>query len=336
MDYASITTDDFIVETNSRSEADLRADFGLEPVEEKAPTTDAPEKTAIAEPEPAMAEKEAPAEDGEPDEKAAKERDEAGRFKAKKPRNDPQARIDEITAKHRQAERERDAERARVAALEAEVARYRQPQPPAPPQTPAVPSHAQYRVEPTRVMPKEEEVGSKYPTYGDYMSDLARWHGEQLFAEQAQTQREQARGHSFQARLAQARQQIPDFDQQLRGDLPITKDMAEAIQDSPVSPLLLLHFSHHPEDAQRLSTLPPAVVSREMGRLEAWLIAAMRQQQQGAPAPVVQPAVSHAKPPIKPVGSSPPAADPHEITDDLSVEEHIRRMNARDRKARLR
>jgi hypothetical protein len=47
--------------------------------------------------------------------------------------------------------------------------------------------------------------------------------------------------------------------------------IAEEILDSAVTAELLLHFSEHPEDLQRLSTLAPRDLIREFGKLEARL-----------------------------------------------------------------
>ena len=47
------------------------------------------------------------------------------------------------------------------------------------------------------------------------------------------------------------------------------------------------------------------------------------------------PGISHAKPPIQPLGSSPHTPNTTEISDELSFDEHFKRMNAADRKSGL-
>ena len=89
---------------------------------------------------------------------------------------------------------------------------------------------------------------------------------------------------------------------------------------------LLQWLSAHPDESQRLSTLHPADTYREMGKLEGRLEAASSSR---GPARVV----SNARAPIKPLGTSPHVSDPFEISDDLSMDEHFRRMNAADRQA---
>ena len=103
--------------------------------------------------------------------------------------------------------------------------------------------------------------------------------------------------------------------------------MQHLAMESPQGIEILKWLSEHPDDAQRISTLHPAEAYREMGKLEARL--------EAASPPVSGPArvVSSAKAPIKPLGTSPPVEDPFLVTDDLSMDEHFRRMNAADRQA---
>jgi hypothetical protein len=93
---------------------------------------------------------------------------------------------------------------------------------------------------------------------------------------------------------------------------------------------LLLHLSNEAE-AQRVATLlgtaGELAAIRELATLDVRLGAASS----AAPAPKTE--MSHAKPPIQPLGSSPQQADPYEITDDLSIEEHIRRGNAKEKRS---
>jgi hypothetical protein len=128
--------------------------------------------------------------------------------------------------------------------------------------------------------------------------------------------------------LDEARQTDPAFDDSLNLDTPMSLPMQHLAMESPQGIAILQWLSEHPDDAQRLSTLHPAETYREMGKLEARLEAASPTVSSG-PARVV----SSAKAPIKPLGTSPPVEDPFEITDDLSMDEHFRRMNAADRQS---
>ena len=89
---------------------------------------------------------------------------------------------------------------------------------------------------------------------------------------------------------------------------------------------LLLHLSNL-EEVQRLATLPPAQVIRELAKFEAHLDAAPAH----GPAPI---AVSHAKRPIQPLGTSHVTASGDPPGDDESFEKHAAYYNALDRKQR--
>jgi hypothetical protein len=151
---------------------------------------------------------------------------------------------------------------------------------------------------------------------------------------QRQERDEQSRVQQYQTsldtawtdRLTAARDKNPNLDAELNPDTPMSLPMQHLVKDSPLGIELLQWLSAHPDESQRLSTLHPADTYREMGKLEGRLEAASSPR---GPARVV----SSAKAPIKPLGTSPPVSDPFEINDDLSMDEHFRRMNAVDRQA---
>ena len=127
-------------------------------------------------------------------------------------------------------------------------------------------------------------------------------------------------------RLTSARKNNPNFDNELNQDTPMSMPMQNLVKDSPVGVEMMQWLSSNFEESQRLSTLHPSDAYREMGKLEGRLEAA---SQSRGPARVV----SSARPPIKPLGTSPNVANPLEISDDLSMDEHFRRMNAIDRQS---
>ena len=104
--------------------------------------------------------------------------------------------------------------------------------------------------------------------------------------------------------------------------------MQHLAMESPQGIEILQWLSDNPQESQRISTLHPAETYREMGKLEARL--------EAAPSRASARVVSNAKPPVRPLGTSPHVADEFAITDDLSFDEHFRRANAADRaKGRL-
>jgi hypothetical protein len=304
MEYA--THDGITVGSNTESAADLQTmltatDTPVDPKADEKPA-ETPTEDATAEP--------VKADDAE--------RNTDGTFKAKKP-NAIQDRIDKAVAKQRDAERR--AEEAERRAREYEARLTPKPEP--------------AKAEPAKADP--EPTPDQFDTYEKYVKAQAKWEARQeitaTLAEQRKAyeaaqerQAAEARGKAWQERLAATRKAIPDFDARINANTVVSAPMKDLITDSPVGPEILLYLSDHPDDAQRLSTLHPIQVIREMGKLEARLEAA-----HSGPAKET-PKASAAKPPIKPVGSSPQIAD-DDGSDDEDVDAHIARENARDRKA---
>lgn len=151
------------------------------------------------------------------------------------------------------------------------------------------------------------------------------------------TSAQRARVDRFVGQLTEARTSDPDFVNKLSdvvkhqvkpfaalkpgeqaGPLNI---IGEQVYDSPIAPKVLLHFSTHPEDLQRLAEMPEHLralpvsarasahvqwLVREFGKLEARLEAASAAAQPGQPAQMT-PAktVSSAPPPAPVLGSRP-------------------------------
>jgi len=246
-------------------------------------------------------------------------------------RNDPTEAVKSAIAKQREAERRADAAESRVQELAQAV-----PQPAVAPPAPAEeepPSWSRFKQ-----MPGVPTV-DQFQSYEDYSMALAEFvadakHTEntaaqrQAYEQQQIAQEQRVQLDRWSKTLDEARQQDPKFDETLNLDTPMSLPMQHLAMESPQGIAILQWLSEHPDDAQRLSTLHPAETYREMGKLEARLEAASPTEKSG-PARVV----SSAKAPIKPLGTSPPVEDPFEITDDLSMDEHFRRMNAADRQS---
>lgn len=109
--------------------------------------------------------------------------------------------------------------------------------------------------------------------------------------------------------------------------------IADCILDSERPDLLLLRFVEQPDELERISALPVHLAHREMGKLEATLIAA-------ASGPASKPIVaSAAPPPTKPLGGAPRVAVPEdEARENESFEDFVAREDKaeRERKARRR
>lgn len=296
--YSSVDHDDITVESNTESAADIRANFGLETPAAPVAEPEAVEEP-VAEPEPAKIDK----------------RTREGR------KASIQQEIDDLTATKHTTKRELEEARTELVRLKADLAAAAAP-----------------KVETPKPTADPEPTPDGFDTYEKYVKAQARWEARQeaasiraewkketdaAQAQQLETQRRQ----SWADRLFAFKTKTPDFDARFKGDTPMSTPMRDILMDSPVGPDLLLYLSEHQDDAQRLSTLHPIQVIREMGKLEARLETAV-----SGPVPTTPP-VSQAKPPIKPLGSSPPNADADAYSDDETVEAHFARENARERKA---
>jgi hypothetical protein len=117
--------------------------------------------------------------------------------------------------------------------------------------------------------------------------------------------------------------------------LSISPVMTFIIKDSDVGPAIVRYLADHRDEAQKLAYMHPAQAAREMGRIEARLLAARPEPQAGeAPAgkpaapPAEKPApkvVSKAPEPVKPVGGQ---TGTLEMDDEkVPIEEFVRRRN---------
>jgi chemotaxis protein histidine kinase CheA len=246
-------------------------------------------------------------------------------------RSDPTEAVKSAIAKQREAERRADAAESRVQELSA-------PAPTPDPQPAPEPESQPANWSRFKTMPGVPTV-DQFQSYEDYSMALAEFVSDakqtehtaaqqQAYEQQQIAQQQHVQLDRWSKTLDEARQTDPSFDDSLNLDTPMSMPMQHLAMESPQGIEILKWLSAHPDDAQRLSTLHPAETYREMGKLEARLEAASPTVSSG-PARVV----SSAKAPIKPLGTSPPVEDPFEITDDLSMDEHFRRMNAADRQS---
>jgi hypothetical protein len=277
---------------------------------------------------------------------------------AKKPRHDPQARVADAVAKQREAERRAEQAEQRAQALEQDRQRLAAPPPPRPEAPPAAAATAEK-------FPRFDQWSATHPeaTHDDYLDARDEWRDvrtETVQRDRADTaQRTQAfetRASTFGQRYAEAVQADATLAQRINPQLLTAKplstltredkaiisaipDKAQRDQfaflcfladqwiDSDHAVALLEHVSD-PREFQRLATLPPDQVIRQLARLEAGFAAAPSDR-----GPVAKPQASQAHPPIKPLGSAPRSPDADDGSDDEPFEKFLTRENAKDRKA---
>lgn len=276
---------------------------------------DEPETPAVTE----------PAEPATPEQTAA-ERDEAGKFKAKgsgKPRNDPQARVQQATAKEAAAKEEARKHQERADRLERELADARRAQPQAQPAQP----QARPQAKPDDGKPTwgafEAKIGSDYQTWGEAQ--------DAYFEAQHAYRDDQGEWKAALGEIERARATDPEFDRLLKNELPCSAVMGRAIRDSKQRLDIMRYLGTHPEMCAQLAqesdraSLDAAPVMRRY--LEAQVMAGAAARPDSAPA--VRP--STANPPINRVGGTATATplDPDELPFGP---DYIRAENARERK----
>jgi hypothetical protein len=189
-----------------------------------------------------------------------------------------------------------------------------------------------------------EPIEGSFDDYAAYTKAVGRWAGRQEFRRgeylrhqraslAARQQWETTRQQKYSERYQSFAKDNPTFEQEInRDDLLLTAPMVDVIKDSDVGPHILLHLSRHSDEVDRIAALHPVIAYGEMKKIEARLEGA----HSGSPQQTAQ--HSKAPAPIKPVGNvASRRSDTDEIPgDDVSDDEHFRRMNARDEMLRKR
>lgn len=248
-----------------------------------------------------------------------------------KPRNDPRARVEQATATAAEAKRERDEAKAETARLNARIAELEAKSKPEPAKAPAA-----------KPAGDPEPTVDQFDTYELFVDARARWAARQEWdsREQQRTEHEtlQRREHvnrEMDRKFAEDYHKIlaeePDFESRVDprllnvprlsaladpSEATFGNFLVERVFKATHKKEMLLHLSNL-ETVQRLATLPADEVIGELAYFDRSIGAASP----GGPAPT-PPAVSKAKPPIQPLGSSHVAsADDGPPGDDATDDE---------------
>ena len=290
------------------------------------------------------AETETPEQKAAADEQAAKAKDKKG-----DPRHDPQARVAQATREAAEAKRTlREADERHASELREirhEIAEMRANRPPA--KTRAADERAEAIAASGEVLtkPKAED----FEQYEEYLDARDQYNRQQWTAETTRQQRahQQASQHyaslrsaidGFTGAVTKAIEADADFRTKVsqdvmglepsfalaQGQQPNGSNwIADEFVSSPGSaPALMLHLSEHPEDFQRIAALSsPRAVTRELAKIEAAQGAATAGNSSG-------PAVSQAKPPVRPVTGSPHTAEP-DVYGEMDFDTFLSRRRAK-------
>lgn len=93
---------------------------------------------------------------------------------------------------------------------------------------------------------------------------------------------------AHEARIAEAKDRIPEFDKVIAsaGKIPATPDLNRAVLESDKSALLLHHLSSRPQEVAELNQMTPVQLARRIGQIEARLSYPTARTQSNAPPPV--------------------------------------------------
>lgn len=151
----------------------------------------------------------------------------------------------------------------------------------------------------------------KFGSYDEYVEALADWRADQRVAESFK-RRDAERSQAAEARAAEAKAQAwherqsnfreatPDYDAVVgKSSVQVAPHVVDTLLDSDSGPELAYHLAKHPETVRRINALSPLAAAREIGRIEASL---------STPAAPREKPASKAPAPITPARSSAPAS----------------------------
>lgn len=301
------------------------------------------------------AEKEKPAaKEPEPEPEETAEQKAAADRKAREgnPRHDPKARIAQLAREKREVEAAAEQERRRAAALEARLAEIERKVAPPAAERPAEPQKAAGKL--------EKPDPNNYETHDEYLDARDEYNRQKWDAEQQDRQRAaavQQQAHAFVAhiqqvanthaeRVAQASESDPDFLSRVTPDvaaicpsiemqpgepLQASHIVADEIIRSEKGPALMLHFSAHPDEFQRILALRTRTRDEiEEVKFEVRHVARSLGAATGATSPRTR--VSQAPSPVRPPTGAPPTAADSDPAEGDSYDEHFRKMNAKERR----
>ena len=122
-------------------------------------------------------------------------------------------------------------------------------------------------------VPTEAPSADQFNSPQEY-ADFIRAEAEKL-VQHREAQRQQAEiMESYHDKEEEIRSKYDDFDQvAYNPKLPITDVMAETIRASEIGPELAYHLGSNPKEADRIARLSPILQAKEIGKIEAKLVA---------------------------------------------------------------
>lgn len=142
-----------------------------------------------------------------------------------------------------------------------------------------------------------------------YAEALAERKAQELLAQREAAKQQAQIVEAYQDREEEVRAKYDDFEQvAYNPSLPVTDVMAQTIQASEIGPEVIYWLGSNPKEAGRISSLPPYLQAREIGKIEAKL---------AANPPVKK--TSTAPAPIAPVAARSSGGPAYDTTDPRSM-----------------
>lgn len=144
--------------------------------------------------------------------------------------------------------------------------------------------------------PKKPDI-STFKTVEEYDAAMEQYADQKLAFKEAKKQKEQQEAslrraheeilHTHDERQDAARDKYADYDEVIGNpELPITSFMADVILVSETGPEIAYFLGKNPKEAARISKLAPIAQVKEIGKLEAKLLADPPKKPSSAPAPI--------------------------------------------------
>ena len=136
--------------------------------------------------------------------------------------------------------------------------------------------------------PAELPPADQFESTEAYAEALAERKAQELIAKREAERQQSEMIEAYHEREEEARNKYDDFEQvAYNPKLPITNVMAETIQSSDIGPDVAYYLGSNPKEADRISKLPPFLQAKEIGRIEAKLVAEpVTKKTSSAPAPI--------------------------------------------------
>jgi len=212
-----------------------------------------------------------------------------------------QARIDEVTKLRREEERQRLRVEAENEELRKQIEAATPKQPPG---------------------MKLADFDYDEDRYSSYLTEQAANSARQEAQRAIQTERQLAKQADFNVKESDYALDVKDYHAVTRNPtLKLSAEMVQVAQESDDGPKLLYYLGKHPDVSERLASMSPMAMAREIGRIEATKLDSVN-----------PPSISNAPDPVKPLKS---AAKSQSISttspesDKLSTEEWFKRERKR-------